>query len=348
MSIKRIVSVGLVLMLVVTGSGVISSGLATSGDTAITQTSESTPIPASAMTAQASSWGSYSGTDRVPRKAVDGTDKTAWGGTRGAGDWLRIRLQTTYTLDRMVVDVGYHSLAYTVKASRDGESWRVIARDIRTPGNHHVGDESKTIEQIEVQNIRARYVKIKITSTNAPAGHIWQAIIEEVSLYGSKPTASQTTQSISPTPAPDTQAQSPSPTVRSSPSQAQSPAPESRLLLDSTSKQLGAVTLDGTTYYVVQYDNMLPYADGIEIYRADGTRLRSLARAKPVLEAIAARRVLAQTEATNVRAKARAVATGQATQTFKSLAWRRAARQLKPEDIATLRRIQQSVTDIKR
>lgn len=88
--------------------------------------------------------------------------------------------------------------------------------------------------------------------------------------------------------------------------------PESRVLLDTDREQIDSVSLDGETYQVYRYENLLPYASGIEVY-SNGERITSESDANRVLRVIA---------------------------------WERATEQLGPEEIDTLRSIHQSAQEI--
>ena len=81
-------------------------------------------------------------------------------------------------------------------------------------------------------------------------------------------------------------------------------ANQHKILLDTNIEVIDTVSYAGTTYYVIKYNNILPYASGIEIFSADGLQITDPSVAKSVL-----------------------------TQT----AWKDAATRLKPSDIDTLK-----------
>jgi len=83
-------------------------------------------------------------------------------------------------------------------------------------------------------------------------------------------------------------------------------ANQHKILLDTNIEVIDTVTYAGTIYHVVKYNNILPYASGIEIFSSDGTQVTDPKIAKSVL-----------------------------TQT----AWKEAAAQISPSDIDTLRDI---------
>jgi hypothetical protein len=84
-------------------------------------------------------------------------------------------------------------------------------------------------------------------------------------------------------------------------------SPRSVLLNEHTS-HVGSVTVDGQEYEVYRYENLLWYANGIDIY-ADGERVTSPERAETVLTALAQRRAVDEIEPKHfdtLRATARA------------------------------------------
>ena len=76
-----------------------------------------------------------------------------------------------------------------------------------------------------------------------------------------------------------------------------------KILLDTSTEVVDTVSYAGTSYQIVKYDNILPYAGGIEVFSADGSQITDPATAKFVLT---------------------------------STAWKEAAAQLQPSDINTL------------
>ena len=83
-------------------------------------------------------------------------------------------------------------------------------------------------------------------------------------------------------------------------------ANQHKILLDTNIEVADTVTYAGSIYHVIKYNNVLPYASGIEIFSSDGTQVTDPKIAKSVL-----------------------------TQT----AWKEAAAQISPSDIDTLREI---------
>jgi hypothetical protein len=158
--------------------------------------------------ARASSWGSWNGNDARPEGAIDGVHsnhENSWGGTRGEGDWLEIQLDRRYRVESVHVDIGYHSLTYSVKVSTDGESWATVVSEYESPGDHYVDEDQQNNTAFDVDD-DVEFVRIEIEATNAPGGHIWQAIIEEVDVYPKSGSSTETTtaQRTTQTPTPDT------------------------------------------------------------------------------------------------------------------------------------------------
>jgi hypothetical protein len=133
-------------------------------------------------TATASTWGTYNGWESRPEGAIDGVHdnhEAAWGGTQGAGDWLRVDLGRTYDLSTVRVDNGHHSLQYTLRTSADGETWHTVAEGYPSDGDTFVPDDQNNAS-FDLDGRTVRYVAVNVSATSAPASHIWQAIIEEV------------------------------------------------------------------------------------------------------------------------------------------------------------------------
>jgi septal ring-binding cell division protein DamX len=137
-------------------------------------------LSSAGATASASSWGSYSGNDAVPTKAVDGDHGTKWGGTDGAGDWLLITFDRTYRLAELRVDNGYHTLTYRVEVSTDGTSWQTLTDGYESRGDNYIDDSRANVATFPLEGERVRQVRITVLETNAPSSHIWEAIIDEV------------------------------------------------------------------------------------------------------------------------------------------------------------------------
>jgi hypothetical protein len=89
-------------------------------------------------------------------------------------------------------------------------------------------------------------------------------------------------------------------------------ADENSVLLDSSREKIADVSVDGQAYTIYEYENVLPYASGIEVY-TNGQRVTDEAEARHVARAIA---------------------------------WQRAAGGLDSTDIETLRQIDESAQQI--
>lgn len=89
-------------------------------------------------------------------------------------------------------------------------------------------------------------------------------------------------------------------------------ADENRVLLDSGREKIADVSVNGQAYTIYEYENVLPYASGIEVY-TNGQRV-------------------------DVKAEARHVA--------QVIAWRRAAKGLDSTDIETLKQIDENAQRI--
>jgi hypothetical protein len=154
-------------------------------------------LSSAGATASASSWGSYSGNDAVPAKAIDGDHGTKWGGTGGAGDWLLVTFDRTYRLAELRIDNGFHTLTYRVEVSTDGTSWQTLADDYESRGDNYIDDSRANVATFPLGGERVRQVRITVLETNAPSSHIWEAIIDEVEAI---PVSERTGTTATPTP----------------------------------------------------------------------------------------------------------------------------------------------------
>ena len=178
---------------------------------AVADTPADVALRSAGATASASSWGSYSGNDAVPVKAIDGDHGTKWGGTSGAGDWLLITFDRTYRLAELRIDNGFHTLTYRVEVSTDGTSWQTLADDYESRGDNYIDDSRANVATFPLEGERVRQVRVTVLETNAPSSHIWEAIIDEVEAV---PVSERTGTTATPT---TTATPPPTPTATSTP-----------------------------------------------------------------------------------------------------------------------------------
>lgn len=125
-------------------------------------------------------------------------------------------------------------------------------------------------------------------------------------------------------------------------------APERPLLLDQSRRQIGTVTLDGTTYTAYRYENLLPYASRVSIYSSQGL-VTSKQTSRTVMRAIAAKRVIQEHDLERLNADpARLTSKQSARQRFRKMAWHIASQKtLARQDIGTLRQLESTSETVK-
>lgn len=111
------------------------------------------------------------------------------------------------------------------------------------------------------------------------------------------------------------------------------------VLFDTDRQQIATATVNGTQYQVSRYDNVLPYADGIEV-STNGQRVTSEATQQTVLSIVATKQVLATTNISEPNATAALVTSRSAARrTFRLLAWQEATEQLTSKEIRALKNV---------
>ncbi len=132
--------------------------------------------------ATASSYGSYAGEIRNASKINDGDINTGWAGT-SIPAWNKIEFNKEYTITKIKCTAYYHTQTYTLELSTDGINWQNVATHT-TPDNKPSGqDEGLDVYEVDINNISAKYVRVTVNKTDAPASHIYQATINEIEVY---------------------------------------------------------------------------------------------------------------------------------------------------------------------
>lgn len=240
-------------------------------------------------------------------------------------DYLHIGGEDKYGNVKDDRDVSHYQLY-----AKDGEddSWHLvqefrgsITHDDTPHITHNFSDEPFTATQIQLRIVDRRPPDF-CNSCDIPIAEyqlLGEHVDEDFQVESSTETtaAPETTETTTPEPStesqPTTTVESGSDTETATTAASVSvEAPKERVLLDSDRTRIGNVTVDGTPYVVYRYDNMLPYASGVEVWGPDG-RVESTATAEAVVQV---------------------------------LAWESSVSQLSAEDIETLRTIQTASQEI--
>ena len=132
--------------------------------------------------ATARDYGTY-GSPRYPSNINDGSLKTNWAGMRMPA-WCQIEFNQEYIIKSVRCIANYHTQSYRIELSRDGTNWKTITSHT-TPDFKPSGEsEGKDIHEVRINNYPARFARVVITSTDAPHSHIFQAIIDDLEVFG--------------------------------------------------------------------------------------------------------------------------------------------------------------------
>lgn len=129
--------------------------------------------------ATAISAGTYLGVNHPASFANDGDTNTTWASNWDMPAWLQIQFSKTYSISKVGVWWGSHKHAYTIKLSTDGINWTTVQTG--TSGNSE--GANPVHEEFSITKCSAKYLKIEITSTSAPSGHIFQSCVTELEAF---------------------------------------------------------------------------------------------------------------------------------------------------------------------
>lgn len=130
--------------------------------------------------ATASSEGYYMGIYRRAEAAIDGSSASFWASNGQMPAWLEIEFDRPYLVDTIAIWWGTHRHDFSIILSEDGKTWTAVKGG---KSNNFEGSDP-VYEIYEIPPRRARLLRVRITSTTAPASHIFQALIHEVEAYG--------------------------------------------------------------------------------------------------------------------------------------------------------------------
>lgn len=113
------------------------------------------------------------------RVVIDGTPATLWTASGKSSRWLRFDLGKPYEIRRYVirhagasgVERKCNAKNFTLQASSDGESWRLV---------HRCEDNAEDVTDVDLQPFTARYLKLLIEDEDSDA----TAQIADVEFYG--------------------------------------------------------------------------------------------------------------------------------------------------------------------
>ena len=125
--------------------------------------------------------------DEFPNKpatnVIDGDIATSWAAGHADETWIQVDLDRAYTINRVGVQIGPHTLTYDILTSLDGVAWTTAKADIVHPGDY--ADTAQAYRVFAFDPVEAQHVRLRITGTNAPESHGYQYIIHDVEVYAS-------------------------------------------------------------------------------------------------------------------------------------------------------------------
>lgn len=133
--------------------------------------------------ATASSYGTYMGISQFPARINDEDEITTWAGT-SIPAWCKVTFSKPYTIQKIRISTRYHTQQYDVDLSSDGTVWNKVVNSQNTPNLLPSGeDEGLYTLEFDITSQTAKYIRITVKTTDAPAGHIYQAIVAEMQAF---------------------------------------------------------------------------------------------------------------------------------------------------------------------
>ncbi len=141
--------------------------------------------------ASAGSVGTYMSVSHPAANANDGDVETEWCNSWSMPDWLMVEFNQTYLIDRVGVvwGIGTHNQTFSISLSADGNNWTTVvtsrssATDAGYNGSEYHGNTTVSRETFPITPMFARFIKIDVTASSAPQGHIFKAIVHELQAF---------------------------------------------------------------------------------------------------------------------------------------------------------------------
>ena len=174
-------------------------------DTTIRRKSNSA-LDTRGVIATGSRHGSYSGYSANPKQAIDGKI-SSWHNMQYSPDdppkshrenfwgpisipaWLQLEFPAKHWVDEIVIYFSQHALTMDIQASLDGSNWfEIVPKTQVNPKRYGDAPASRHSRQrFDVPpNTQFKYLKLRITQTDAPSSHIYKADIDEIIVIGNE------------------------------------------------------------------------------------------------------------------------------------------------------------------
>jgi len=126
--------------------------------------------------------GSYLGETHYASNVKDKNLTTDWAGTT-IPTWLQVSFDRAYAIRSIRCINVYHSTTYRIEVSTDGTSWTSICARI-TPDEEESGVAEEPDDFVfHFAQTNVRYLRIYYIKSDAPAGHIFKAMISELQAF---------------------------------------------------------------------------------------------------------------------------------------------------------------------
>lgn len=126
------------------------------------------------------------GVTKYPRLINDEDLETDWCSDFELPAACTVEFDDEYTIVWVRCVTRYHTQTYRIELSADGKTWEQVGEhtssDLKASGE----DEGIDDYHIGIGEHRARYMRVVVTKTDAPATHIFQACVAELQAVGYK------------------------------------------------------------------------------------------------------------------------------------------------------------------
>jgi hypothetical protein len=146
-------------------------------------------LQANGGTATAISSGTYLGVTHWPSMAINGDPSAGgWASNWSMPAWLQVQFNQVYRIEDVGVHWDQHNQTFSISLSPDGLSWTTVVPSQMSNTNAHYDNgayigSDPAYEVFPITPTDAEYIRIDITSTSAPASHIFQARVDALEAY---------------------------------------------------------------------------------------------------------------------------------------------------------------------
>lgn len=152
----------------------------TTGSGAVAVPTTNVALSSNGGIATAISEGTYVGITHYASLAIDGDTSTAWADAGEMPAWLVVKFDSLYKIGTVGVWWGSHQQRFSISLSSDSSNWTTVVG----PELSDNSEGSAPVHQLfAVSPMNARFIKLYIDSTSAPATHMFQAMVAELEAF---------------------------------------------------------------------------------------------------------------------------------------------------------------------